>query len=309
MTVENIREYVQVRTPDKAALANCVNRAKGPERTMAQFADDCQISASTLSRIVNCKITNPLSVDIIIKIFENRAAEEDEYLLDALARANGLHPKDYAERVNARNSYAHKRNEEMGRANMMKNIIVAEVVDRGLLVERVNDMRVVRPGAEAPAIYPRRRIDFSLALKSEQGTPDVKTWSFFLYPYVPNKEAEQSVARDPKYIISNLLDKVSRWFLMDAWYPASLSNMKTSFVFADSELFDGFVEALRKAKLNSEMTIILIDMDSYSVKEEIWIPGNYKRLTEESIFKAPKPGFRDGDYGFGDFDEAEDFEE
>lgn len=307
MTVDNIKEYVQVRTPDKAALANCVNKAKGPNRTMAQFAEDCQISASTLSRIVNRKITNPLSVDIIIKIFENRAVAEDDYLLDALARANGLHPKDYAERVNARDSFAHKRNEEMSRANMMKNIIVAEAVDQGLLVERVVDMRVVRPGVEAPAIYPRRRIDFSLALKPEQKSSGINLWSFFLYPYAPDTEAEQSMMRDRKYVISNLLDKVSRWFLMDAWYPESLSNMKTSFVFADRELFDGFSEAFREAKLNSEMTIILIDMDRYCVQKEIWIPGNYKKLTEESIFQTSVDLHTNG-AGLGDFDDAEDFE-
>ena len=178
MTVEKIRDYVQVRTPDKAALANCVNRAKGQSRTMAQFADDCQISASTLSRIVNRKITNPLSIDIIIKIFENRAEAQDEHLLEALARANGLHPKEYADRVNAREGFAYKRNEEMGRANMMKNIIVAEAVDHGLLVERVLDAQIIRPGTEAPAIYPKRKIDFSLMVTPKEEKSDSKMWSF-----------------------------------------------------------------------------------------------------------------------------------
>ena len=83
--------------------------------------------------------------------------------------------------------------------------------------------------------------------------------------------------------------------------------MKTSFVFADRELFDGFSEAFREAKLNSEMTIILIDMDRYCVQKEIWIPGNYKKLTEESIFQTSVDLHTNG-AGLGDFDDAEDFE-
>ena len=102
MTIEEIRGYQQLRTPDYAALANCVNRAKGPNRTMAQFAEDTGVSASTLSRIVNMNIKKPLSVDLIIKIFEKRAAQEDEFLLESMARANGLLSPAFAARVQAR---------------------------------------------------------------------------------------------------------------------------------------------------------------------------------------------------------------
>ena len=63
----NTPEYVQVRTPDKIDIAHLVNIAKGPDRTMAQFADECQISASTLSRIVNGKTTKPLAYDTILQ--------------------------------------------------------------------------------------------------------------------------------------------------------------------------------------------------------------------------------------------------
>lgn len=307
VTVSDIKEYVQVRTPDKAALANCVIRAKGPERTMAQFADDCQVSASTLSRIVNSKITNPLSIDLIVKIFENRAISEDDFLLEALARANGLHPKDYANRVNSRNSSAHRRNEEMSRANMMKNIIVSEVVDQGLPVKKVLDARVVRPVSEAPAIYPRRRLDFSLALNEDELHSSTNMWAFFLYPYVPDQESDHTMMSDRKYIIDNLLDKVSRWFLMDAWYPKSLANMKTSFAFIDQELFDSFLTALQNASLNSEMTVLLIDMESYRVVHEVWLPGEYSRLTETSIFGKSSHHLFDPTEHFGDFDEIDEF--
>lgn len=307
MTVSDIKEYVQVRTPDKAALANCVIRAKGPERTMAQFADDCQVSASTLSRIVNSKITNPLSVELIVKIFENRATQEDDFLLEALAHANGLHSKDYANRVNSRNSPAHRRNEEISRANMMKNIIVSEIVDQGLPIKKILDSRVIRPDSEAPSIYPRRRIDFSLALDEDELHSSTNMWAFFLYPYVPSQETDHTMMSDRKYIVNNLLDKVSRWFLMDAWYPKSLANMKTSFTFVDQELFYSFSAALQNASLNSEMTVLLIDMESYRVVNEVWLPGEYNRLTETSIFGKSSHHLFDPTDCFGDFDENDEF--
>ena len=91
MTVEEIRSYKQIRTPDYARLASLVSQAKGPDRTMAQFAETTGIGASTLSRLVNLNIKKPLSMETIIKIYEGRANAEDEYLLEALARANGMH--------------------------------------------------------------------------------------------------------------------------------------------------------------------------------------------------------------------------
>lgn len=115
VTVEEIKQYQQIRTPDYALLANLLNKAKGPERAMAQFAEDTQIGASTLSRIVNLNIKKPLSIDTIVAIYEARANKEDTYLLESLARATGLFPGDYAERVKSRHDFAARRNEEVNR--------------------------------------------------------------------------------------------------------------------------------------------------------------------------------------------------
>ena len=46
---EAIDDYVAARIPDKMLLASILNEAKG-NRTMAQLAEACNISASTLSR-------------------------------------------------------------------------------------------------------------------------------------------------------------------------------------------------------------------------------------------------------------------
>ena len=69
MAEERDTEYVQVRTPDIMRISEYVIKAKGINRTMAQFAEDCGIGASTLSRIANGKISKPLSEDTVKAIF------------------------------------------------------------------------------------------------------------------------------------------------------------------------------------------------------------------------------------------------
>ena len=85
MAEERDTEYVQVRTPDIMRISEYVIKAKGINRTMAQFAEDCGIGASTLSRIANGKISKPLSEDTVKAIYEHRAPES-KILRDRLCK-------------------------------------------------------------------------------------------------------------------------------------------------------------------------------------------------------------------------------
>jgi len=286
MTIEELRTYQQIRTPDMADLANYVNKAKGPERSMAQFAEDTKIGASTLSRIVNGKITKPLSKEVIIKIFECRANKEDEYLLDALARANGLHSPDYAVRVQTENRIAAKRNMELSRANMMKNALVAGVVACGMSVDGIINDKIVRVDHDIPGVFPRHRGDFTIKLRAEEIISSIREWSFFLYPQLMDEEVNQ---RSDRFMVRMLLERITPWFLLDAWYPDELHGHKFSFVFVDEKLFESFIEAVRPAKVNNEMTVLLMDRYTFEVQEEVWIPGNYDQLTNISVFEMPMP--------------------
>ncbi len=288
ITVETFRnEYEQIRTPDFAAIANYVNRAKGQERSMAQFAEDTQIGASSLSRIVNRKNTKPLSKDIIIKIFENRADMDDMFLLDYIARANGMFPKDFAERVKASDHFAAKRNEEINRERMMKNSLIAGVAACGIPVSQVVNTPFYCTRS-VPAYFPRQRGDFVLELATET-TSDIKqTWTFFLFPHIHDKtddERNLSVRR----IVRNIFDRINGWFVLDAWGSPIMIEDKFSFAFVDEDIFQEFVDALQDAKLHTEMTALLMDSNSFSVLKEVWLPGNYKQLTNTSVFDASSP--------------------
>lgn len=293
-TVEEIKEYEQVRTPDYALLANLVIRAKGPERAMAQFATDTEIGASTLSRIINMNIKKPLSIDTIIKIFEARAVKEDRGLLESLANANGLISKDRAERMKARNDMAARRNVSMNRQRLMKNALIAGVVASGIQVtEVVNSPRFRQE--DVTLLYPSALGDFVLKVASESNKSIIDDWAFYVFPQIIDRE-EDNFVRPLRWDVKRILDRVSNWFLIDAWTPEQLNGLKMSFAFADSEIFHEFVETLRDANLNNEMTAILVDTVTFQVVKEVWIPGNYKCLSNISVFEMPAPIQHEDDY-------------
>ena len=131
MTVDEIRNYKQIRTPDYSLLASLVSQAKGSERTMAQFSEATGIGASTLSRLVNHNIKKPLSLDVIIRIYENRADEEDHSLLDSLARAMVFIQQTTHSVLKTMILWLARRNAHMNREYQMKNALIAGVAAAG----------------------------------------------------------------------------------------------------------------------------------------------------------------------------------
>lgn len=92
---ENIfPDYVRVRYPDMAVLAALTKKAIGPNRSVTEFAEACGLAASTISRILNEKFTNPVSDGVIAAIAKNADPESGVTLEDLLA-VHGLIPIVY----------------------------------------------------------------------------------------------------------------------------------------------------------------------------------------------------------------------
>lgn len=293
VTIDEIREYQLIRTPDISAVATYVNMAKGAERTMAQFADETQISASTLSRIVNRKIKASLSIDVIISIYEHRADRDDEFLLDRLARANGFLPKSVAERSINDDTIFFRRNVEINRKRMMKNALVAGVAACGLGIKRVINEPRICPYSNLPKLYPHQQCDFVLDINTETNSSPIKSWCFFLDSkrIDDNNTNNTTSKREANYFI----DKLAILFLLDSWDTENMKNTKYSFAFVDEKIFAEFVELLHIAKLHNEMTAILLDPSDYSITDEVWIPGEYEQLSQISVFEVPCPYTEDED--------------
>lgn len=294
MSEERIEEYVQARTPDKMRLANFIMRAKGPERTMAQFAEICGVSASSLSRAVNGKITKPLSEDLIRAIVNNAA---EEIPLSIVMNANGMVEKEAFERNSiGYQSHYMRRQEQINRENIAKNIISTELLNRGKLIRYFVRLPIEE---NKKSKFRLGRIS-SFALWVENNPSFM--WNFVLF--------SQQLDEDPKearFLQMRATDRMSSFFLMDAWEPELLEGIRTSMVFVDRAFYEDQVSVLKNAVVNSEISLLLLDTENEIVVEEFVLP---RKGNEEYhyIFKEEIPVKHDFDYWNRSYNE-DDFEE
>lgn len=299
MTVEEIRNYKQIRTPDYARLASLVSQAKGPDRTMAQFAEITGIGASTLSRLVNLNIKKPLSIDTLIKIYEARANAEDEFLLDALARANGMYDPEYADRVQNHEAGPWNGNERINREHLMKNAIIGSLVAGGHNVSVYNTPMM--DTSNLSPMFPRRLGDFALRMEGDEHPNANKLWSFNLDAHIL-ADYDGRYPMDGKRFVRDFFARRSGLFLVDAWKPEELRGTKLSFVFLDKDIFGAFWNALTVAKVHNEISLILIDPTTYRVLDEIWVPGDYNPTVGVRYFDDT-PDVSDTDDEYEDTDD------
>ena len=81
-------DYIRTGNADHAELSHLVLLAKG-RRSMNDFAKDCEVNTSTISRIINMKNTTACSDEVLISI--SKAADPSSGVtLDKLLAANGM---------------------------------------------------------------------------------------------------------------------------------------------------------------------------------------------------------------------------
>lgn len=252
-------EYVQVQAPDIIRLGEYVTRAKGINRTMAQFAEECGVGASTLSRIANGKIRKPLSEDVIRAIYEHRDPKSG-VSLDLLMRLNGFRDKDAYEKRSE--SYAReigRREEILNRERKMKNTIVTALLDRNVPVVRIREIIGNRKSGE-PYEHP---IWFDFAFEVEDAVE--KEWYFETFPQQGADKRQSPVLTD------RLMTRANRIFLQDAWSPMKFMNKKISFLFCDERIFEYFLALYERAPIQCSVTAILIDTDAERIVKEKWM--------------------------------------
>ena len=85
---ERLSEYRRVREPNKEAVAELVKKARGPSRSLRQFAGELNVTPSTVSKVENNKATG-ISDELLANIAEH-ASPESGVSLDDLLSANGM---------------------------------------------------------------------------------------------------------------------------------------------------------------------------------------------------------------------------
>ncbi len=93
-----LSKYIRVRDPDKAMLSELVIKAKGPARSMRQFASDLGVNPSTLSRIVNMQ-TAGANKDTLIADIAEKADPESGVTFEKLMEAHGMEKQQYNNKI------------------------------------------------------------------------------------------------------------------------------------------------------------------------------------------------------------------
>ena len=256
-------EYIAVRMPDKMLVTSIINEAKG-NRTMAQLADVCGVSASTLSRTASGKKMKAMSIDLI-KTIANNAEKQDPSLFERLARANGLVPKElYGEKFNPAKLDAYQQQYRQRRADeaRVRDFIMAELINRGLPV------KLVKYGDKPISSQFLLTLPNNFQVDTDLGNGPV-IWSFMVIPYTLTDAINSNLP--PGFYLKKVMDNMSGWFLADAWEPKSLTARLHSFLFIDGGFYSFFEDRLIGPKVNNDFSFIVLDMESGRIKNEVYM--------------------------------------
>jgi transcriptional regulator with XRE-family HTH domain len=308
------KEYLQVRIPDKEKLSRLLNKLKGDDRTMAQYAADCgDISPSTLSRILNGRISKPLSIDVLQKLYEHKSPDcelEFRYLADA----NGMMKKDAYESRTSRADFRNARILERREADRaLITDLSNELFDRGYM------LRVIRhlfKSSNSKSIL-TNRFDYEIQLQLEN---TILRWQIVLLPYHLDQERingymntmemskDEATAKCLQRDMAMIFDRYATNFLIDAWQPDRLKGKKQSYVFTDQLYYDEFHKYMKNTYFHNEVTTILMDETAHTVIKEEWF--NCPQAKEASrIFDKPVlyPGSNiDSSNEYAEWDNSDD---
>ena len=237
----------QTNIPNYSTTIDCLIRAKGNERTMAEFAKACGISAATLSRIANQRYDRPLSTDFIAKIYRNRADEDDTELLWELLGANGFLPAEEAQEIAANDTRLRKIERA---ANSIRGLLTNHWLDNGYSVLSIEVAKITgrfaKPRLPSFAVQP---YDFHLLKRASGEKKTVR-----IIPYVDDS-------------LSPPLNALFPYFLDDIF--CLKANYETYFIFLVDALFSSFCGECSVIPVQSKMSALLVDIDHCEVLNEV----------------------------------------
>ena len=278
--MENLNNYVAAHTPDRMRIAKMLTNAKGPDRTMAEFATDCGVSPSTFSRILNLKMTRPLSDEMVLSILEHKW-ERSHIELEDLMHANGkitLEEKEKEEKSKKENSPFLSGSEYKEKKIKARDILITELVYRDVKLQVHPCISPLSLRSEKPQnkydLPIRGEFSFSCELPAEAP----KKWIFSSVGSFIDE-----TGRSTRLLNRRFLRDYATVFLMDEWDPDSMKDMKYSFLFWDAEYYSSIVEMLNQRKFNNEISAILMDLENGCVAEETIFPMTGKK-EPKSIF-------------------------
>lgn len=263
--MEIFAEYVRIRQPDRDKLAELVVRAKGEGRTMKQFALECGVNPSTLSRIVNKRISGANSDALIDAIYRN-AAPESGVTLEMLLDAHGMIPK-------LRNGRT-QRFEHSLLEKDIQNIVFEEVIARGFTLG-LPQKSIVHNALNYP-----HKADYSIYTDALNGTREL--WEFEIWTLAfQGAYTERDVQRQAMRIRQKIL------MCLGMMYLGEMNCKRLSFLITEEEVYRKTVESIEHCRIPQEISLIYVKLEEHKMQEEYCIPL-FSGETVQSILDTPK---------------------
>lgn len=275
--------YVQMMTPKLEDVVAVLTNAKGADRGWADYAKDCGINPSTMSRIINGKLKSALSVKTLEKLYQGRAAT-CKMSLDAFLIANGYIDEDKQRDMVDQRMAIH---DELDRTlDLMEKCIVTGLYSRDIPFTRVEHVGDGTPNEEE-ILKLFGNIHCHQLLRVGEGDKS-ETCGF---EFVPLK-LEKDEADSERIIQENVqlaIENYATIFLEDAWNLDERLSDRVVFVFIDRILYEAFLDTFKKRRLNHYMTVLLVDIDETEVIEERPL-GQQAGKSFSGLFDAPLIG-------------------
>lgn len=274
------RKYVATRLPDKLQLAAYIKEAKGPGRTMAEFAEQCgTLTASSFSRIIHGNLAKSLSAEIIQSIVKN-AAPGARVDYESMMRANGMVPEDQGKEPVDEALYweqVERKNKEL----QVRNILADEHLSRGHMIQyfpRLFEDLSWDGSNPIPDHIPKSR--FGLVVPSSFAIR-IQGYEPLYWNYVVNLTVLDNREIKPQRFPG--FRAYHSFFLRDAWEPETLKDVMQSFVFVEKTAYELFLSMLSGVKVHNHVSALLVDLDAGRVVEESFLE-RYDGKQMKSIF-------------------------
>lgn len=259
-------QYSRIKPPNKDLLAEYVVRAKGPARSMRQFAEKIGVNASTLSRIVNKKTVGANSDNLIADIAAH-ADKNSGITFDMLMQAHGM---NLARDI--RDFWVHNADIE----EIYDDLVIKALLNRGFSIARL------KPESHR-AISGSVCLD--LVLKTDAIPRGDGIWGFDFCMVKPDslKASRERLGRMKSITVIHHLLKMAGLF---AEYQYKYDRV--SVVVTDSDAFYGVQKRLENCYLKFEVTIIFIDLETGDVVDEFMIPWIGETKCESVFTQLPE---------------------
>ncbi|MBQ3268375.1 MAG: helix-turn-helix transcriptional regulator [Clostridia bacterium] len=272
--------YIQIMSPKLDSVIDALTKAKGPDRGWAEYANDCGISPSTMSRIINGKLKSPLSIRTLQKLYDHRA-ETCKMSFDDFIMANGMIERDKQRDIV--DEHVARRDELDRIANLIERSIVNGLYDRSLTFTRLEHIGDGTPN-EQEIMMLFGNIMCSQLLRIGEGE-NSQTCGFEYVPIRLDEEERESGKYTQSYV-RLAIENYATIFLADAWGLDERMAERVVFVFIDRIIYEAFLESFKKRHLNHYMTALLVDIEDTLVLEERPI-GDQTGKSFTGLFEAP----------------------